>query len=147
MNSISGGDSLAIVAITTAGDTLTLSDEKITTGQMERHTSLAPVAGQIVRLAFRHHATVPPTLLILSGATVDYLQGIEGIDNSNVRIGITGNSLSVYNPDGDAIVVYDNTGRQLVAYNVPTFNCQLSNPGVYLVKVGDRPARKVVVVK
>ena len=142
--SFNGNDSLAIVAITAEGDTLTLSDERIV-GQEERHTSLTPVVGQPVRLAFHHHATVPPGYLTLSGGKVDYLQGIEDIDNSKVRIEIAGRTLSVYNPDGDAVGIYDIMGRQLAHSQSPILNIQLPAPGVYIVRAGEHTSRKIVI--
>ncbi len=113
----------ALFAIAADGDTMTLYDKQII-GQAERHTSLTNVAGQPVRLAFRHHATVPPGILMLYGARIDYLQGIEEVDNSKVRIEITGHDLCVYNPDDANIGIYDIMGRQLATSHVSIFSYQ-----------------------
>ena len=73
--------------------------------------------------------------------------GIGEIEKGELIIGIIGTSLSVNNPDGEAISVYDIAGRQLATSHLSIFTYQLSNPGVYLVQVGSRPAQKVVVIK
>lgn len=73
--------------------------------------------------------------------------GIGVIEKGELKIEIIGNSLSVNNPDGEAISVYDIAGRQLATSHLSIFTYQLSNPGVYLVQVGSRPAQKVVVIK
>ena len=47
----------------------------------------------------------------------------------------------------DEVLVYDMMGRQLATAHRSPFTFHLSTPGVYLVKVGDRPAQKVVVMR
>ncbi len=47
----------------------------------------------------------------------------------------------------DEVQLYDMMGRQLATSHLSPFTFHLSTPGVYLVKVGDRPAQKVVVMR
>lgn len=70
----------------------------------------------------------------------------EEIENSKLKIEINGRSICVDNRDSEVIGLYDVMGRQLATSRLSNFNFQCSNPGVYIVKVGDRPARKVIVL-
>ena len=75
-------------------------------------------------------------------------QGIEEIDKSKVTIGINGNILTVKNPDGETIRIFDCIGRQIATSNLSLFNYHFStSSGVYFVKVGILPSKKIVVVK
>lgn len=141
-------DSVAIVAITDAGDTVILASEEILRGDpIEIHADLTPYAGHPVRFAFHHYATATTSALMLMTARVDYLQGIEDAEVMGYRLWIDGLTLNVDNPDSETVSLYDVTGRQLATSKLSTFNHQFSTPGVYIVKVGDRPARKVVVIR
>ncbi len=71
----------------------------------------------------------------------------EEIENSKLKIEINGRSICVDNRDSEVIGLYDVMGRQLATSRLSNFNFQCSNPGVYIVKVGDRPAKKVVVME
>lgn len=73
-------------------------------------------------------------------------QGIEEIENSELKIEINGLNICVDNRDGEIIGIYDIMGRQLATSHLSPFTYHLSAPGVYLVKVGDRQARKVVII-
>ena len=132
-------DSLAIVAITEGGDSIVLSDEHITRTDIERHTSLAPYAGQLIRLAFHHHYTTQSSALMLTAARIDYLQGISDVaEAQRVRIYAESGRICVIGAEGREVNIYDIMGRRVRNEALPT--------GVYMVKVGDLPARKVVVL-
>lgn len=73
--------------------------------------------------------------------------GIEEIENPKVKIETCGLDITVYNPDGETVNIYDIMGHQLVSSSVSNFNFHFSIPGIYLVKPGDRPAKKIVVVR
>ena len=73
--------------------------------------------------------------------------GIGEIENSELKIEIIGNSLSIENPYGETIHLYDIQGRQLATSHLSIFNFHFSIRGVYLVKIGNLPARKVIVMK
>ena len=141
-------DSVAIVAITDAGDTVILASEEILRGDpIEIHADLTPYAGQPVRFAFHHYATATTSALMLLTARVDYLQGITEIENSKLKIDISGLNIRVDNPDSETVSLYDVTGRHLITSHLSPFTFHLPTSGVYIVKVGDRPARKVVVIR
>jgi hypothetical protein len=76
---------------------------------------------------------------------IEDCSGIEEIENLELKIEINGRTIFVGNPAGEVITIYDIMGRQLATSKLSTFHYPLSTPGVYLVKVGDRPAKKVVV--
>lgn len=59
----------------------------------------------------------------------------------------SGLMLTVDNPDGETVRVYDIMGRQLATSRLSTATIHLPVPGVYLVRIGDRPAKKVVAVR
>lgn len=65
--------------------------------------------------------------------------GIEDIDASNVRVFARGNRIVVEGGDGMNVDIYSVDGRRVSNGNLPT--------GVYLVKVGNLPIRKVLVTK
>ncbi len=75
------------------------------------------------------------------------ITGIEEIDNSELRIEISGLDLKVENPTGRSLDLYDIQGRRLATSNLSIFNFQFSIPGVYLLKTEGLPARKIVVIK
>jgi len=72
--------------------------------------------------------------------------GIEDVvDDSVVSIRVNHGRIVVDGADGETVQVYDMVGRL-----TQTFKHSSTQPvpnGVYLVKVGNRPAQKVVVVK
>ena len=63
--------------------------------------------------------------------------GIKDLDDSNIRISVQNGNIVVEGADGEMVRIFDLTGRQVK-------NHSLSN-GVYLVKIGDRIAKKVMV--
>ncbi len=141
------GDSMAVVAITSSGDSVTISDDFLPAGNIEIHADLTRYAGQPVRLALHHHASVNSGGLMLTAARIDYLQGISQIENSKVRITTSGLTLTVNNPEGETVRIYDITGRQLKITNSQLSTTNLPVSGVYIVKVGNLPARKVVAIR
>ena len=73
--------------------------------------------------------------------------GIEEIENSKLKIEISGLDITVYNHDGETVRLYDIMGRQLATSRQSTFTIHLPAPGIYLVKIGEQPAKKIVVFK
>ena len=65
--------------------------------------------------------------------------GIEDIDAGNVRVFANGNNIVVEGADGMRVDVFSVDGRRVNNGNLPK--------GVYLVKVGNLPVRKVVVTQ
>ncbi len=73
-------------------------------------------------------------------------QGIEDIDATEIKIYTTGGRIVVQGADGVEARVYDLTGREVARPNQNGETPELPS-GVYLVKVGTLPARKVVVMR
>ena len=71
------------------------------------------------------------------------IEGINDIEANNIRIYSADGRIRVEGAEGMEVKVYDLEGREIV-YN--TYTSTLPN-GIYLVKVGTLPARKVVVVR
>ena len=78
---------------------------------------------------------------------VEECTGIEDVESGECGVVIDGLNIRVDNRDGETVGLYDMMGRQLASSHLATFTFLLPASGVYLVKVGDRPAKKVVVVK
>ena len=70
---------------------------------------------------------------------------IEEIENSKLRIEISGLDLKVENPTGLPLELYDIQGRLFATSNLSLFTFHLPSPGVYLLKTAGLPARKIVV--
>ncbi len=65
--------------------------------------------------------------------------GIDGVEEDGISIYTLGGRIIVEGAEGESVRIYDITGRSVRNEALPT--------GVYIVKVGDRPARKIVVMK
>ena len=137
------GDSMSVVVITAVGDSIVLADNKFAAGNdQERQIDISSYAGQTVRFGFRHHASTGSYgMLALRSLKIGQLQSIvEPLDEDlSVRIFAAGGRIHVSGADGMKVGIYDIIGRQVANNNLPN--------GVYLVRVGDLPARKVVVVR
>lgn len=72
--------------------------------------------------------------------------GIEEVAVSNVTVTTTGLLLTVNNPDGRTVRIYDIMGRQLSTSRLATFTTRLPTIGVYLVVPDGQPAHKVVAI-
>ena len=80
------------------------------------------------------------------------LAGIEAVDSEGPVIYQAGNSIIVESSDGlpiDNVSVYDAIGRQVYGTEskMSTYRIEVPSHGVYLVRIGDMPARKVVVIR
>ena len=60
--------------------------------------------------------------------------GIDGIDDSKLKIEISGLELKVENPDGLPVELYDITGRLLSTHHSSLITHHFSTPGVYLLR-------------
>ena len=65
--------------------------------------------------------------------------GIGTPDADAINIYALGGRIIVDGADGETVRIFDITGRSVLNRGLPA--------GVYIVKVGDRPARKIVVMK
>lgn len=75
--------------------------------------------------------------------------GIEEIDlDEDIKVSVNGNNILVIGANGLSVNIYDVMGRMIKEGEILYDERKLSVPtaGVYLVKIGDLPARKVVVL-
>ncbi len=72
---------------------------------------------------------------------VENCNDIEDASTNNVKVYALDGRIIVEGADGEAVSVYDITGRQI------NHEQSLFDPGVYLVKVGTRPTQKVLIVR
>ena len=75
--------------------------------------------------------------------------GVDEVDAINARVYSNNGQIVVEDADGNAVALYDITGRYLatkqdfgtaIRFDVPT-------SGTYMIKIGNHPARKVVVIR
>ena len=81
------------------------------------------------------------------GMIIEECNGIDDLEVMGYRLCVMDGRIVVEGANSETVSLYDVMGRQLATSHLSPFTFHLSTPGVYLVKVGDRPARKVVVVK
>ena len=133
-----GFDSLTVVVINAEDDTVGLYPERLSTDNGgEFQISLSPYAGQVVKLGFFHHACGTMGIVRLSCVKIDYRQGIGDVETLDYGLWVMDGRIHVSGVDGMAVRVYDMMGRNVRNEALPV--------GVYMVKVGNLPARKVVV--
>lgn len=148
-NYLQSKDSLA-VALIIGNDTVVIAEEEYNSAfGGERLKDLSPYAGQLVRLAFHHHATGGTSIFKLSNLRIDYHNSIVTADDGSVAtIATSGDRVTVrYDRFCDEVVsLFDLMGRRVAsAKGAADFRVPAS--GIYMVKIGNRPAQKVVVVK
>ena len=66
-------------------------------------------------------------------------EGIGDVDGSTIHVYTDGGNIIVNGAEGEKVQVFDMVGRPVGAQSLPT--------GVYMVKVGTLPARKVAVIR
>ena len=64
---------------------------------------------------------------------------IDNLESDNIKVYALGGRIVVEGADGETVHIFDMMGRTMHNEALPT--------GVYMVKVGDRPARKVAVIR
>ncbi len=80
-------------------------------------------------------------------------EGIDGVATTNIRLYQRDGQIVVEDADGGVlpeVVVYDAVGRKMetaLAGGAPAYQFEVPTSGVYLVKIGDRPARRIVVIR
>ncbi len=77
------------------------------------------------------------------------LQGIDDLEISNLSIRAQQGHIVIEGAQNEMVRVFDITGRTIVASKATTehYNVSIQQTGVYFVKVGDRKAEKVVVLR
>ena len=76
------------------------------------------------------------------------VQGIDGVETVNVKVYTYHTRITVEGAEGMIVRLYDVNGRLLAtkASDGPITNFFVQTSGTYLVRVGDLPARRVVVI-
>lgn len=78
---------------------------------------------------------------------LDGTSSIAECDDDGLLYSVDGLALTVSNPEGRNVTLYDIQGRQLASSSLPVFNHQFSTPGVYLLQADGMKAHRIVVVK
>ena len=88
-------------------------------------------------------------MIVIHDTIYTVLGGIEGIDGADVRIFRRNGQLVVEGADGSTIALYDAAGRVLATKQSGNQTTIFDIPasGVYLIKIGTVPARRIMVVK
>ncbi|MBO7100523.1 MAG: hypothetical protein J6V98_00705 [Bacteroidales bacterium] len=75
--------------------------------------------------------------------------GVDGVEALNAKVYIHNGQIVVEGAEGNTVWLYDAVGRLLATrqddYSALRF--EVSATGTYLIKVGNHPARRVVVVR
>lgn len=95
--------------------------------------------GTQVSTANPYTFTVSEDVTLIATFEAEVTQGIADIKEDNVAIRSHNGQIVVTGADDETVRVFDIIGRQVNNKSLPA--------GIYLVKVGNRPARKVVVTK
>ena len=89
--------------------------------------------------------------VVLSDLVAEFraITGIDDVEGSNANIYSVDNTIVVKGAENLTIYVYDVNGRcvRKQANATETVEFTMSSTGVYLVKVGNAPAKRVVVVR
>lgn len=113
---------------------------------VSRSVNLQNYKGQTIRVAFRHHNTSDVFVLGISSVKITgSTQGIDDADNSSFNVYASDNTIFVEGAGSEEVCVYDILGQKVDGGHKQTF--KVPNSGVYVVKVGNAPAQRVVVIK
>ena len=78
-------------------------------------------------------------MTIIAYFAVDSTEGIDDIATDNIKVYSLGGRIVVEGADGETVHIFDMMGRTIHNEALPT--------GIYMVKVGDRPARQIAVIR
>ena len=84
---------------------------------------------------------------MLTRGVVDYLQAIDDVEKNSFVVSTSGRRIRITDAPEGRLTVHDVMGRCVVASPSANGSYDLPAAGVYLVRIGDLPARKVVVVR
>lgn len=144
------------VYVSTTGDnpgnfsTQLYSETINTPNSVNRSVSLQNYRGQTVRIAFRHYNTDDVFILGISDVKISQnTQGIDDIDENGIYVYVEGGNIHVNEAIGQGITIYAIDGRVIGTTNNAAEHISFAAPssGVYIVKIGNHPARKVVVTR
>lgn len=95
--------------------------------------------------------TSDTSIIALFEWVADSTESIGDILSSNIKVYSLGGRIVVEDADGEEVRVYDIMGRELIKCDIRNSCFEIHHSkittGVYLVKVGNRSARKVVVIR
>ncbi len=75
------------------------------------------------------------------------LNAISEVDESQLKVAVSGLSVTIDNPTGGEIALYDISGRLLATHHSSFITHHFSTSGVYLLKLNGLPVRKIVAVR
>ncbi len=103
--------------------------------------------GQVVSTSHEYSFSMPASHLSYVAVFAADVVGIDDVDLDNIVIYSSNQQIIVQGANGQTIRVFDVVGRLVAQRQEATDHesIQLSNTGVYLVQVGNAPARRVVV--
>ena len=131
MGSVTGGGTYAY------GDTVTLT----ATADEGYHFEGWGITPGYQNIVTENPLTIIVTqdMSIIAYFVADSTEGISGVDMLNAKVYSSQGQIVVDGAEGETVRIFDITGRNV--------HNEALHTGVYIVKVGDRPARKVVVMK
>ncbi len=83
---------------------------------------------------------------ILYASFTEVQAGITDILGDGIQVSAHDGHISVYGAQ-EEVAIYDITGRQIAHVKGTSLDIRIPHPGVYLLKIGSRPAHKTVVIK
>ncbi len=130
MGSVTGGGTYAY------GDTVTLT----ATADEGYHFEGWGITPGYQNIVTENPLTIIVTqdMSIIAYFVADSTEGISGVDMLNAKVYSSQGQIVVDGAEGESVRIYDITGRNV--------HNEALHTGVYIVKVGGRPARKVVVM-
>lgn len=78
---------------------------------------------------------------------VEKSAGIESVATGDAAaISTSGSVISIFNPDGENVSVYDTTGRQIYSDNSgrASMSAEVSRSGIYIVRIGRQPFKVLI---
>lgn len=144
------------VYVSTTGDnpsnfsTQLFSETLNTSNAVNRSKSLENYRGQTIRIAFRHHNSNDVFVLGIGNVKISQgTQGIEDVEENGCHIYVEGQNIHISETDGQDVTVYSIDGRVVASVANAAEQCSIPVPatGVYMVKIGNHPARKVAVIR
>ena len=109
--------------------------------------NLSALAGRTVRLALRAYGATQSSILMLD--SLQFVLGMPSVgipdsDSEAVGYALDGRTLTLFNPQGLPVTVYDVVGRLVATCEAPVLSHTLPAAGVYTIRYGNNAACKIV---
>lgn len=127
--------------------TVLYSEEFSVNDDMDTVVNLSAYAGRTVRLAFRTQVATGQMVFMIQNLEFVLGQpevGIADVDADAVGYVLDGRTLTLFNPQGLQVTVYDVVGRQVATLHSTSSALTLPAAGVYTIRYGSNSARIVV---